>query len=117
MILRIRFPVNRIIVNHSFASTPDFPSRGRDFSGEKSLMKLPVAVSKLWKGKIRCGGFKTSIHLVANPNTSHSPGTARCLSKLLFSPEDILGMPSSEGYFSERKQGVVSVRSGMRGIG
>jgi hypothetical protein len=69
----------------SFVSASDFPSRGRDFLARKSLMKLPVAVSKPRKGKIRCGGFKTSMYLVANPDASHSPGTAQCLSKPTFS--------------------------------
>jgi hypothetical protein len=41
----------------SLGSAPDFPSRGRDFFGKKSLMKLPVAVSKPREGKIRRGSF------------------------------------------------------------
>jgi len=48
---------------------------------------------------------------VANQGASRPTGTTLCLSKPLFSPEDILGMPLNEEYVSERKQGAVSVWS------
>ena len=63
----------------SLASTPDFPPQGRDFFAKKSLMKLPVAVSKPREEKILCGDFNHSIHLVANQGASRYPGTAPLL--------------------------------------
>jgi len=47
------------------ASAPDFPSRGRDFFGKKSLMKLPVTVSN--PGKERSGSEASELRFASSP--------------------------------------------------
>ena len=103
----------------SFASASDFPSQGRDFSSEKSLINPPVADWKPLKGKSDAEpSEKTMVvcRLVANQGASHPTGTTLCSSKSVLFSKNLLRMPLSEGDFLQRKDRTVRVWSWMGGI-